>query len=112
MMLRRVMQTSFGTIRSRWYSVCAMGQARFLSNVHKRVQESARAGAILDAYRLADELMAQDISYGITRAEAVRTILAAGVVYGASMLLDPEDDSRPAANEDRLADDAPLLLSA
>ena len=110
-MLRRVMQTSFGTKPRRWYSLRAMGQTQFLARVHAKVRESAEAGAILDAYRLADELIAADLSYGITRPEAVRTILAAGVVYGASMLLDPEEDAHP-ANEPAASRDQPYLLSA
>ena len=67
-----------------------MGQARFLARVHERVQQAVKAGAILDAYRLADELIADDLSYSITRPEAVKTILAATVVYGGSLVLDPE----------------------
>jgi hypothetical protein len=98
-----------------------MGQARFLSTVHQRVQQAAKAGAILDAYRLADELIADDLSYRITRPEAVKTVLAAAVVYGASLVLDPEYErhsvqwtdpgpGRPAANADQGA--AHQLLSA
>ncbi|GEM_PF-4072717 len=69
----------------------AMGQTRFLSIVHARVRDSVGKGAILDAYRLADELLAEDLSYRITRLEAVNTVIAAGVVYGAALLLDPSD---------------------
>jgi hypothetical protein len=101
-----------------------MGQARFLARVHERVQQAVKAGAILDAYRLADELIAGDLSYSITRPEAVKTILAATVVYGGSLVLDPEYEgygitdyhgkSGSAANG-HFADgdeDEPLLLRA
>ncbi len=71
-----------------------MGQTQFLSAVHTRVRASAQTGAILDAYLLADELMAQDIAYPITRDVAVRTVLAASVVYGAPLLLDPGSRAR------------------
>lgn len=93
LMMRRanaqVMQCSFGASRRTWYCAQAMGQARFLTSVHEKVRESARSGQIIDAYRLADDLMAEDLSYSITRARAVNTVIAAGVVYGASLLLDP-----------------------
>lgn len=96
-MMRRThadfMQSSFGTYRRGWYSGGAMGQARFLTAVHAKVRESVRSGHILDAYQLADDLMAEDLSYAISRAQAVNTVLAAGVVYGASLLLDPQRDS-------------------
>lgn len=84
------MESSFGTFRPPWYFLRAMGQNRFLTTVHETVRESARSGQILDAYRLADELIAADLSYAITRLQAVNTVLAASVVYGAPLFLDPE----------------------
>lgn len=94
-----------------------MGQARFLTSVHEKVRESARMGQILDAYRLADDLIAEDLSYTITREYAVNTVIAAGVVYGASLLLDPQsvsanDSGRPARRETQRERDLRAIRNA
>lgn len=68
---------------------------RILALVHDRVRQAAADGVILDAYRLADELIAADAE--LTPRRAVDTVIAAGVVYGACLVLDPPAAARPPA---------------
>jgi hypothetical protein len=67
-----------------------MAESRFLKLVHGAARRAAQTGDYLDAYRVADELRAQDSGLNLTRRAAADNVIAAGLIYGAQMWIDPE----------------------
>jgi hypothetical protein len=66
-----------------------MQQSILLRTVHQLAQTAASQGNYLDVYELADDILRADPNSGLSREAAAKTLMAAAVVYGAPMLLDP-----------------------
>ena len=66
-----------------------MKYSRFLDAVHALARTAAEQDNYLDVYALADNLCVQHRALGLSRQAMADTLIAAGVVYAAPMLLDP-----------------------
>ena len=62
---------------------------RFLQAVHALARTAAEQHGYLDVYEVADKLGKEHHALGLSRQAVVNTLMAAGVVYAAPMLLDP-----------------------
>jgi hypothetical protein len=72
-----------------------MADSSFLALVHQIARRAADARECLSVYRVADALRATGRGLHMTRRMAADHVIAAALIYGAPMLIDPNDTFRP-----------------